>query len=230
MDTEKEISIDIMFLLRKLWAKKIVIAATGIFFAALAVAYSVFVTKPIYESTTKVYTVNSNNDQKSPTVQDFQIGNNLVKDYQEIILSKDVLTAVIEEKGVKSTPEALRSKIKVAIPKDTRIISITVSDTDPTNAQKIANDLREISAEKIKEITKIKDVTTIEEASMPKSPSSPNIQKNGAIAFVIGIMLVTLIIALKELLDDKVKRPEDVEEVMGMVLLGMIPDSKKGVK
>ena len=38
-------------------------------------------------------------------------------------------------------------------------------------------------------------------------------------------MVVLLVVV--EVLDDRVKRPEDVEELMGLPLLGVVPDIKK---
>lgn len=230
MNNEKEIQIDVIFLLKKLWSKKFIIAATSIFFAALAVAYSVFLVKPVYESTTKIYTVNNDEDKKSLTVQDLQIGSNLVKDYQEIILSKDVISEVIEKENLSISPETLTSKIRVSAPKDTRIIQITVADANPQVAKEITDTLKDVASAKIKEITKLKEITTIEDATVATFPSSPNIKKNGLLACAIGFILSASLVLLKELLDDKVKRPEDVEEVMELVLLGVIPDSKKGLK
>ncbi|MBF0715602.1 Wzz/FepE/Etk N-terminal domain-containing protein [Gemelliphila palaticanis] len=230
MNNEKELQIDVIFLLKKLWSKKFIIVATSIFFAALAVSYSVFLVKPVYESTTKIYTVNNDDNKKSLTVQDLQIGSNLVKDYQEIILSKDVLNEVVEKEKLNTSAATLASKIKVSAPKDTRIIQITVSDHNPEIAKKVTDTLKEVASAKIKEITKLKEITTIEDASIAAFPSSPNIKKNGLLAFAIGFILSAGLVLLKELLDDKVKRPEDIEEVMELVLLGVIPDSKKGLK
>lgn len=38
-------------------------------------------------------------------------------------------------------------------------------------------------------------------------------------------MVVLMVVV--EVLDDRVKRPEDVEELMGLTLLGIVPDIKK---
>lgn len=232
METTKNeiIEIDIMFLLRKIWNKKIIIATTALLFAAVAVAYSSFVMKPKYESTTKIYAVTQNDTGKAVTVQDLQIGSNLVKDYQEIILSIEVLDSVIEENNLTITQQALASKISISSPKDTRVIAITVTDTDPNKASEIANSVRNAAAEKIKSITKVSDITTIEEAEPALAPSSPNIKRNGVIAFAGGLALAIIIILIIEILDDRVRRPEDIEEVMGLVLLGVVPDTKKGIK
>lgn len=228
MDNKKYIEIDIVFLFKKIWSKKIIILAVSLLLTALSVVYSIFIVKPMYQSTTKIFTVNNNNDKKALTVQDFQLGNSLVKDYQEIILSKDVLNTVISKENLNVTPDSLANQISVAAPKETRIIAITVSNTDPNKAKQLADTVREVSSNKIKEITKIQDITTIEEAQVPTIPFSPNIKKNALVAFAVGFILSIGIIFLKEILNDKVKRPEDVEETMNLVLLGIIPDSKKG--
>lgn len=60
--------------------------------------------------------------------------------------------------------KALARKIQVTVPADTRIVSISVRDSKPEEASRIANALREVAAEKIISVTKVSDVTTLEEA------------------------------------------------------------------
>ena len=38
---------------------------------------------------------------------------------------------------------------------------------------------------------------------------------------------MVVLVLIVEVLDDRVKKPEDIEEVMGMSLLGIVPDMKK---
>ena len=148
-------------------------------------------------------------------------------DYKEIILSQDVLSTVISELKLSSTTADLAGKVTVSVPTDTRIVSITVTNGDPNQASRIANTLREVAAEKIITVTKVSDVTTLEEAEAPKSPSSPNIRRNVMIGFVGGAVAMVVLVLIVEVLDDRVKKPEDIEEVMGMSLLGIVPDMKK---
>ena len=70
-------------------------------------------------------------------------------------------------------------------------------------------------------------MTTLDEAVVPQNPSSPNIKRNVVIGFVLGGVLISILVILSEVLDDRVKKPEDVEEVMGITLLGVIPSVKK---
>ena len=230
MDNQEKdlIQLDIMLLLRRIWEKKILIVLVTLLFTAVSLAYSIFLVTPQYSSTTKVYVVNQKKDDKAITAQDVQLGSLLVKDYKEIILSNKVMEDVAEKSGLGLTAKELAKKVSVEAPKDTRIISISVQDKDPQVASDLANTVKEISADQIKEVTKINDVTTLEEAKAATSPSSPNILKNGILATALGFILAVAGVVLFELLDDRVKRAEDIEETMGLVLLGVVPDTKIG--
>lgn len=231
MDNQEKdlIQLDIMLLLRRIWEKKVLIVLVTLLFTVASLAVSIFVITPQYSSTTKVYVVNQTKDEKKAiTTQDVQLGSLLVKDYKEIILSNKVMEDAAEKSGTGLTAKELAKKVSVEAPKDTRIISITVQDKDPQVASDLANTVKEVSADQIKEVTKIDDVTTLEEAKAATSPSSPNILKNGILATALGFILAVAGVVLFELLDDRVKRAEDIEETMGLVLLGVVPDTKTG--
>ena len=222
------IEVDVLALLRTLWRRKFLILLTSLMTALLAMGYSLFVAKPIYDSTTRIYVVNRPQGENSNiTNQDLQVGSYLVKDYKEIILSPDVLSKTVDSLKLNGTAAELAKKITVSVPTDTRIVSITVKDVDPVEAARIANGLRAMAAEKIIEITKVSDVTTLEEAEVPIQPSSPKIKRNVALGLVGGAVSISIIILAVEILDDRVRRPEDIEEVMGVTLLGVIPNIDK---
>jgi len=168
-----------------------------------------------------------NQDNNALTNSDLQAGSYLVKDYREIILSQNVLSQAIEELKLDMTPAELSKKISVSVPTDTRILSITAKDGDPKEAARIANGLRNVAAEKIIAVTKVSDVTTLDEAEVPQTPSSPNIRRNVLLGFIAGAGLMVVLMVVVEVLDDRVKRPEDIEELMGLTLLGIVPDIKK---
>ena len=228
MKENKEIAIDVVQLFKILWKKKIVIILTAIVAAVLAFGVSSFVLTPEYSSTTRIYVVNRNQSENAGlTNQDLQAGSYLVKDYKEIILSQDVLEKVISNLKLDQSGKGLSKKIQVTVPVDTRIVSIVVKDDQPEEASRIANALREVAAEKIIKVTRVSDVTTLEEARPALTPSSPNIRRNTLLAFLAGGAVMVILILLLELFDDRVKRPEDVEEVMQVALLGIVPDLNK---
>jgi len=222
------VEIDIFATLKVLWKRKFSIILVALVFAIAAFGYSAFLAKKEYQSTSRIYVVSrQNQDNNTLTNSDLQAGAYLVKDYREIILSQNVLSQAIEELKLDMTPAELSKKISVSVPTDTRILSITAKDGDPKEAARIANGLRNVAAEKIISVTKVSDVTTLDEAEVPQSPSSPNIRRNVLLGFVAGAGLIVVLLVVVEVLDDRVKRPEDVEELMGLPLLGVVPDIKK---
>ena len=228
MKEQNMMEIDVFHLLKILWKRKFLIALVAIVTGVVAFAYSSFIVKPEYTSTTRIYVVNRNQgDKPGLTNQDLQAGSYLVKDYREIILSQDVLEKVATDLKLDLPSKGLASKIKVTVPADTRIVSISVTDRAPEEASRIANSLREVAAQKIISVTRVSDVTTLEEARPATSPSSPNIRRNTMIGFLAGAVVMIVAVLLIELLDTRVKRPEDVEDVMQIALLGVVPNLDK---
>lgn len=219
------IEIDVLSLLRTIWRKKFLILLTAILTTGLAFAYSAFLLTPQYDSTTRLYVVTQSSDNGAGiTNQDLQAGSFLVKDYKEIILSQDVLKNVTTTLGI---TEDIKDKLTVTIPTDTRILSITVRDSDPNQAATIANTLRDEAAKKIIEVTKVSDVTTLEAALPAEKPSTPQTKRNLVLGFIVGAFLATALVLVLEVLDDRVKRPQDIEEGLGMTLLGVVPQADK---
>ncbi|HEX0734665.1 TPA: capsular biosynthesis protein CpsC [Streptococcus pneumoniae] len=222
MKEQNTIEIDVFQSLKTLWKYKLIILLVALVTGAGAFAYSTFIVKPEYTSTTRIYVVNRNQgDKPGLTNQDLQAGTYLVKDYREIILSQDVL----EKLDIPA--KTLTSKVQVTVPADTRIVSISVKDKQPEEASRIANSLREVAAEKIIAVTRVSDVTTLEEARPATTPSSPNVRRNTLVGFLGGAAVTVITVLLIELLDTRVKRPEDVEDVLQMPLLGVVPDFDK---
>ena len=228
MKEQNMMEIDVFHLLKILWKRKLLIALVAFVTGIVAFAYSSFIVKPEFTSTTRIYVVNRNQgDKPGLTNQDLQAGSYLVKDYREIILSQDVLEKVATDLKLELPPKGLASKIKVTVPVDTRIVSISVTDRAPEEASRIANSLREVAAQKIISVTRVSDVTTLEEARPATSPSSPNIRRNTMVGFLAGAVVMVVTLLLVELLDTRVKRPEDIEDVMQIALLGVVPNLDK---
>ena len=222
-----EIEIDLrevfLILLGKLW----LILLVGIFTAARAFVFSQFVMEPVYESTTQIYILNKQ-ENNTVTYSDVQLGTQLTKDYAELIESRYVLESVIEELQLTAVDpeldyEAMLKKITVTTPTDTRILAITVSDTDPVLAMDIANSIREAAAVHIKNVMDIEAVNVVDTANLPTEKASPSVFKWTVIGGFIGMFLVMAIVLVWYLLDDTVKTSDDVEKYLGLSTLALIP-------
>lgn len=226
-DNTKSVEIDVLALLHKLWTKKLLILFTAFYFATFSFLGTYFFFQPTYTSTTRIYVVNQATDNKNLSAQDLQAGTYLVNDYKEIITSNDVLSEVIKDEKLNLSEAELSKMVSVNIPTDTRLISISVKAKTGQDAQVLANKVREVASKKIKTVTKVEDVTTLEEAKLPSSPSSPNIKRNVLLGAILGGFVAIVAVLVREVLDDRIRRPEDVEDVLEMTLLGIVPDTDK---
>ena len=132
MKEQDKIEIDVLQLVKVLWKRKFVILVAALVAGLVAFAYSSFVIKPQYTSTTRIYVFNRNQAEKPGlTNQDLQAGAYLVKDYREIILSQDVLEKVVADQSLTIDAKTLGKKVSVTVPADTRIVSISDRDGKP---------------------------------------------------------------------------------------------------
>lgn len=196
--------------------------AVGLFTALLAFLVSKFVITPTYQSTTKVYILNKQ-ENSNVTYSDLQMGTQLTKDYAELIRSRFVLEEVIQQMGLDTTYESLKNKVSVTTPSDTRIISITVSDHNPAQAMKIANAIREAAALHITNVMNIEAVNVAETADMPTVKAAPQVSKIAILGGLAGALVVAAISIILYLVDDTIKTSEDVERYLGLSTLAMIP-------
>ena len=217
-----EIEIDLVELIGVLVNRLWIIILSGILAGLLTFMLSVYVITPKYESTTKIYIINRQSSE-TLTCSDLQTGTQLTKDYQELVTSRPVLDEVRMELGLDIDNDDLKEKIKVEVPTDTRIVTITVEDAEPKLAQAMADAIRISASEHISAVMNTEAVNVVEEADLPLEPSSPKVIKNTVIGGVAGAFFAIAIIVLIYIMDDTIKNPDDVEHYLKVSVLGSIP-------
>ena len=192
---------------------------------------SFFVLDPVYQTnTTMIVNKEKANDRQEITNDDIMVNQKLAVTYGEIIKSRVVLDNVISKLKLDITTKELSSMITVGAVNNTEIININVQNTDPQKAYKIANTIPSIFAKEVKRITKASSVEVIDTAIVPTSPIKPNKMMNIIVAAVLGVMIGLFIIFIMEYMDNKLKKPEDIEKHLGLTLLGVIPNENIGKK
>ena len=72
----------------------------------------------------------------------------------------------------------------------------------------------------------INNITVVNKAKVPKLPFKPNLMRNLMIAIFLGLAAGIALAFLLEHLDDTIKAPEDMEKLLGLPVLGVIPAIK----
>lgn len=221
-NTNDEIEIDIMeiimVLMRWIWA----IALAAIVGGLVMFLYSKLLITPTFESTTRIVVLNTN-ENDSLTITDLQMGTQLTNDYSELITSRYVVESVIEKFNLDVTYEEFAENIAVSTPSNTRIIDITLTDTDPLMAKEMVDELRDVAAKRIVEVMNIEAVNVVDEGNVPTEKAAPSVSKYTLIGILAGGFLAVAVVLVLYLLDDTIKSSEDVEKYLHLSTLGLIP-------
>lgn len=160
------------------------------------------------------------------TQNDITVNKNLVSTYREIIKSRRILSPVIENLQLDLTTEELSKKITVTSTNDTEIIVITVTDTDSIKARDIANEIAKVFQKDIANIIPIDNISLVDEAVEANEPYNVNVLKQYIIGVGAGFLIGSMIITIMFYFDDSIKRPEDIEEKVGLSVLSTVPKYK----
>ena len=220
----EEFEIDLTGLLLYLKKKARVIGAV-VLACALAgfLASAVFMT-PKYTASTRVYILNRSSDRYASS--DFVIASYMLNDYKVLITGQNVTKEVVSNLELDMKPADLAGKIEVSSPENTRVLQIDYTDTDPQQAARIANAVREEAMEQLQSIMEVDAVKLIYAAEVPKASSSPSVSRNTLIAAVVGLVLSVAFYAVIYIRDDSIRTEEDVEQYLGLSTLGVIPAAK----
>ena len=72
----------------------------------------------------------------------------------------------------------------------------------------------------------INNITVVDKAKVPKFPFKPNLMRSLLIAIFLGLAAGIALAFLLEHLDDTIKAPEDMEKLLGLPVLGVIPATR----
>lgn len=216
--------------LRKRW---LIIAALPLIAALTSGIISFFILKPSYQASTTL--IVGKKAAEAGQAADQMLDNNvllanqqLAKTYATIAQSRTVEQNVIKDLNLTLTVEDLDKLISISQVKTTEILDIQVSNTDPELAARIANTMAQEFSKAIIEIKKVDSVSIVDKAVPPDTPVKPKKTFNILIAFVVGLMTAVALAFLLEYLDNTIKSSEDVESILGIPVLGVIPNYESG--
>jgi len=216
--------------LRKRW---VIVMVLPLIAALTSGIISFFVIKPVYQASTTLIVGKkaSESGQEAAQMLDnsvLQANLQLAKTYATIAQSRTVEQNVIKDLDLSLTVEGLNSLISINPVKTTEILEIQVTNTNPELATLIANSMAQEFSKAVIEIKKVDSVSIVDKAVTPDKPVKPNKTLNVLIAFVVGLMASVGLVFLLEYIDNTVKTSSDVEKLLGIPVLGVIPNYEMG--
>lgn len=219
-----EAEIDLIEMLHALKKRALIIVAVMLVGAVFAGVYTKMLITPVYRATSTMLVLTKETTLTS--LADLQLGSQLTKDYSMLITSRTVLQEVIDNLGLNMSYGALESSVSINNPSDTRILEISVVNSDPELAKELADELADVASGYIGDKMEVVPPKIIEEAEVPQGPISPNMNKNVMMGALAGLVLAMGVVILISFMDDSIKSEDDIENYLGMSTLASIPDRK----
>ena len=214
---------DIMDVLRKRWKMILSITLIATIFSAII---SFFIISPKYEASTKVFIgkENSQGQEQRYDNNDVQMYQKLLKTYAEIIQTNDLVEKAINSEKLDLVSEDILKGLTVTPRADTQILEISYTSNDKLLAKEVVDSITNEFIKSSTELISNGNVKIIESVKVPENPVSPNKKMNIAIAFLLGLMVSIGASFLIEFMDNTFKNKEQAEEILGLPVIGVIPD------
>ncbi|MCF0144910.1 MAG: hypothetical protein HUJ79_07470, partial [Firmicutes bacterium] len=180
---------------------------------------------PTYQSTATLYVVKASSGGVVD-LTDLDVGTSLKDDYKVLIKKYPVLSRTINELDLDMTAGTLEKMISIDNPENKRVLSLTVTSTDPVLSRDIANKVAEVSTEYLPKVMKTDAPTIAEKARVSSRKVGPDFSNMLLLGALIGFVLSCAYFIIRHLMDTSVKTGEDVMEILGERPLAAIPYSK----
>ncbi|MFE3855367.1 polysaccharide biosynthesis tyrosine autokinase [Streptomyces griseorubiginosus] len=204
---------------------------------------------PVYAARTQLFVATRSGADTSELNQGQSFSQARVQSYAAIVATRQVTEPVVRELGLTYTPEQLASRITAEAPLNTVLIDITVRDTVPARAARIADAVAKRfvavverlespkeavppiggTAEPVAQVSPV-SLGVTEQASVPTRPVSPKRLLDLAVGVFGGLLLAAALVALREALDTTVKTSEALGELTSLPVLGHIPYDRSSVR
>ena len=175
-----------------------------------------------YTASTTMYVLSKTEDEDASrvTTQELSAGQMLTNDVSTILKSGRVKNDVADQLGLASLRDY---DLSITSSTTTRVITLSVTGTDPEMTANVANALVADTSQVASEVMQIQSVNVIDAATVPQSPSGPRRLLYVAVGLLAGLFAAVCIVVIQDMLDTRVRSGEDVEEIVGVPVIGHFP-------
>lgn len=226
-ETKDFIMIDFTGLFRTILKRFWILVLCAVIGAGAAGGYAASIkTTPMYRSTAKLYVTGVYSATVSS--QSIAAGQAILSSYYNILESRPVLLAVIDELGLNMTYSQLKSCIEEKGIQGTCMVNVSASFPDPEWAKTIVDEIIKISSQYSYDIMGMAPPVVVESASVPNSPYNihSRVKKYAFFGGAGAGFLALIIVVLLSLTDNKIRDTKDVNWRTGLDVKAVIPADK----
>lgn len=221
-EDEEELDLmDLVFTLLRRWRLMVLIGvpvfALGAFFAF---------TRPTVYKAEMTMMVSSGRNFAASSLDggELSVNQKLATTYAEIAKNRSILNNVIKKYDLDTTLKALQNQVTIEPVEDTELLQLTYKNGDPALAAAVVNEIGNEFINKVREVMNFQNIKVVEPAEIPREALP---KKRGlilAISLVLSVMMGAMAAFVVEFFFCKLRKPRDIEKILGSSMLGMVPD------
>ncbi len=174
-----------------------------------------------YTATTSMYVlVKNENETTTVSSSDLSASQMITNDASQLLQSDRVTKEVAKQLGLNSLGSF---KTSVTSSTTSRVLTLSVTSTSAQESAQVANAMAKSVSEIAQEVMDIESINVIDQAEAPANPSGPNRKLYVAVAFLAGLFVAVAIVVLADMLNTKIRNQEEIEELLGVPVIGRIP-------
>lgn len=211
-------------LVRYHWAVVLVCAILGVFAGQVVAA----VTPREYTASADVFVTVTGGSTTGEVAQSGNFAQQQARNFGAVATREVVLAPVVEQLELPMTIGELRRLVSASVQLNTSVITISATDRSPDRAAAIANAVALNLSEVAPSLTPRVDgespvrVQVIESATAPANPSSPNVTLLLILGLLSGLIVATIIVVLRGVIDARVRSADQVTEIAAIPVIGSI--------
>jgi capsular polysaccharide biosynthesis protein len=188
--------------------------------------YSVIFVRNQYTATSSMYVLaQAAGDNSSSLYSDLNASQMLTNDVAKLLKSDRIINQVGSEVGIE---ELKGYSVDVTSETTSRVITLSVTGPDAQTAADIVNKMIEDVSRVAQSVMNVESVNPVDQARTPEKPSGPNRILYTVVAFLVGLFAAIAIVVVSDMLNTKVRGPEDLEELVDVPIIGRIPNVTGG--
>ena len=216
---EKTVNIDFGRCIRAVVRKWYLILAIGAVFGMVMYALK-YDTPQYYSATASVYSAASGSyTETAQGLQAMQLYSEVIDSYK----LAERAASIVNDSRVTAT--MVRGMSSTTYKNDSPVIYISASSTDPSLVVPVANALAQSLVIEAQSMTGSQAIQILDQATSVLMIGR-GVKRNVAIAILAGMFLTAAVIALIEILSDRVYRVDDAELDGKLEVIGIIPDQR----
>lgn len=155
----------------------------------------------------------------------------LMKSYAALIDTVPVVDAIRADSGIPLTEDQVRSKVSAKVETSTLLLDVSATDADPAVARALADAAARALIDRIGslegDVAKVVTAQVADPAVLAASDTRRVRTAATAAGALLGLLLTVLVALVRTARDRSLKRPDEVEAVLGTSVLGTLPSRRR---